>query len=297
MKWQSVFLVILLIVGVIIVVSIGESYSPQKNPYSSRETGYTGTLAFYLLLEEYTDVRRIETSLENRTLESGTFIMVEPLQKPSHKEMEYLDTWVRQGNRVLVFTSDLIIAEAFGVPLSAPDGSSVTVPPVTDHWSTQDVRAIHVWYDQYFTSPGGTVLFADGDKPLVVAIKKGEGELIMICTPSVVQNYNINEMDNEIFLVQAALSDVVYFDEYHSYILKREHGINLESLKVLFSGYTPFFIQLLLACALFLVAYGKRFGVPRPYTPPEVQSSELVVFAANLYYKGKKKEILDILDK
>lgn len=294
MKWQSVLFVILLIAAIVIVVSIGESYAPQANPYSSKDDGDRGSLAFYLLLQEYTTVERVETALKN--LEPGTLLMVGPVQAPSAAEMKYLSSWLEQGNRVVVLSDDPQVMQKFGVTLSAAEKSYAVIPPLKDHWSTQNVKELTILYTRYFTSHTGEVLFADGDNPVIVEVKKGKGELFLIGTTSLAWNGNIMNSDNEIFLVNVSLSDTVYFDEYHLYQLKRELGFNLESFKTLFTGYTPFFVQLLAALALFMVAYGKRFGVARRVTPPEVQSSELVISAADLYYRAKKEEVLEILE-
>ncbi|MBU7026833.1 MAG: DUF4350 domain-containing protein [Theionarchaea archaeon] len=293
MKWQSVF-VVLLIIGIAVAVSIGESYAPQRNPYSFKSREDTGSLAFYLLLQKYTTVERVETSLKD--LESGTLLMIGPARPPSDTEMGYLFIWVRQGNRVIVFSDDPQVMKAFGATVSAGQKRSVVIPPFKDHRSTQNVEAVALVYYQYFTTYTGDVLFADGDNPVIIVMSKGKGEIFLVSDTSIVWNINVNDADNEIFLVQASLSDTVYFDEYHLYHLKKEKGISLKSFGTLFSGYRPFFVQFMITLALFLVAYGKRFGVARPVAPQEVQSSELVVSAAELYYKAKKEEVLKVID-
>jgi hypothetical protein len=294
MKFQSGLTVIVVVAALVTVISIGESYAPEKNPHSSKDEGPTGSMALYLLLQEYTTVKQVESSLKN--LEPGTLLIIGPVRPLSDDELEYLSFWVEEGSRVVVFSDDLQVMQQFGVTVSAAEETDAVIQPVIDHWSTEHVEEIRMQYDHYFTSVEGEILFADGKNPLVVEVKKGEGELFLICGTSMVWNENIRRRDNEIFLVSVALSDTVYFDEYHLYRLKSERGISLESLKALVSGYRPFFIQLLIVLALFMVAYGKRFGIARPAAPPQVQSSELVVSAADLYYKAKKKEILDILE-
>lgn len=295
MKWQSPLFVIILVAGIVIIVSVGEIYTPQMNPHSSKNRDLEGTLALYLLLEKYTAVERVETSFEN--LGPGTLLMIGPVKTPSSQEMTSLLAWVQQGNRVVVFSDDPQVMQAFGANLSSPGDHVAVIPPSQEHWSTRNVRAIKLYYHRSFTSYEGDVLFADRNNPVVVAVTKGEGEIFLINDTSLAWNINILNEDNGIFLVQVSLADKVYFDEYHLYALKRERGITLEALKSVFvSGYSSFFIQLVMAVTLFLVAHGKRFGVLRPVRPPEVQSSELVFSAADLYHRAGKKEVLKILE-
>ncbi len=295
MKWQNLFFVIILVVGVVIIISVGETYAPRANPHSSKNRDVEGSLALYLLLEKYTAVERVETSLGN--LEPGTLLMIGPARTPSSQEMTSLLAWVKQGNRVVVFSDDPQVMQAFGAKLSSPQDHVAVIPPSREHWSTKNVRAIQLYYHRSFTSYEGDVLFADGNNPVIVVVRKGGGEIFLINDTSLAWNINILNEDNGIFLVQLSLSEKVYFDEYHLYTLKKERGITLQGLKLAFtSGYSSFFIQLVVAVALFLVAHGKRFGVLRPVTPPEVQSSELVFSAADLYYRAGKREVLKILE-
>ncbi len=286
---QGVF-VFLFVTGIVVLLFIGEAYLPQVNPYSSSNRGPQGSLAFYLLLQEYTEVERITAPFEN--LGPGTLIMVAPLRVATPEEKWYIYEWVEEGNRLIVFSDSPQIMQSFGGGLSQVEDSLVFLTPEKDHWSTEHVKSIYVMYSQYFAFHQGDVLFADRGKPIVVEIKRGEGEIFLVTTTSLVWNVNIAEADNEIFLVQLSLADKVYFDEYHSYTRKEERGIHWKDLKSVFSGHSTFFIQLTVAVALLLIGYGKRFGVPRPLLPREVQSSELVVSAADLYYKARRKEVL-----
>lgn len=293
--------VILLIVGITIAVSVGQSYAPgEENPYSSENEKEPGSLAFYLLLKKYTSVERLYTSFGD--LEAGTVLMINPVWVPSAEERNTLFAWVSQGNRLVVFSSNPEVMQAFGATLKPRERRRVIVYPVKEHWSTQNVRAITVVYDSYFQSHTGDVLFADdgngNGNPLVIEVEKGKGHIFLISTPSLVSNIEIDLVDNEIFLVQLSLSDKVYFDEYHARLLRKGEGINLETFKMVFtSRYVSFFVQLMLAVTFFLFAHGKRFGVSRPLPARKVQSSELVLSAADLYYKAGKKEVLEVIEK
>lgn len=291
---KEIALVVSLIVVIVVAIAIGETYQPpEENLYSSKSKDLQGSLAFYLLLEKYTAVERLYTF---GTLEPGSLIMINPVRLPSSEEIEYLYKWVEKGNRLVVFSDDPGIMQIFGITLAKHEMKRAVISPSREHWSTTDVKSIEMVYDRSFQAHSGDVLFADGDNPVVIDIKKGEGEIILVATPSLTSNIEIDSMDNEIFLVRVSLSDKVYFDEYHGQLVREKKGLGT-GLKTMFSSeYTSFFVQLTVALALFLVAHGKRFGGSRPEIPREVQSSELVLSAADLYYKAGKKEILEMLE-
>jgi hypothetical protein len=300
MKWQGPLIVIFLIGVVVSMLVVGEQYTPQPRDHSSRNPEYSGTLAFYLLMETYTTVERLERPPRN--LDEGTVIMVEPVRSPTEGEMDYLLQWVREGNRLLIFGADQSLLDYFTIQLSSCSQTSATVHPHSPHWSSQHVHSLYLSYSQYFSIDENenqeTILFSDKQTPLVIELLKGHGEIFLFSTSSLLFNGNIDSEDNEIFLVQLALSEKVYFDEYHLYAVKKTKGISLENIFMLFSSpYSLFFIQISLAIALFFIAYGKRFGTPRPAATRHIQSSELVESAATLYSRAGKKEILQILEK
>jgi hypothetical protein len=298
MKWQGPLIVIFLIAVVVSMVSIGETYTPEPSSRSSKNSGYSGTRAFYLLMETYTAVERLERSPQD--LDAGTFIMIEPVRVPTKEEMDYLFQWVRKGNRLLIFDPDQELMDYFNLELSSCPSKNATIPPHYPHWSSQHVDSLSLSYTHYFNADQeqGTVLFSDEGNPLVIEILQGSGEIFLVSTSSLLSNMNIDSKDNEIFLVQLALSERVYFDEYHLYILKEKTGISWKSIPMLFSSpYSLFFIQISLTVAFFFIAYGKRFGTPRPGISRKIQSSELVESAATLYSRAGKKEILKILEK
>jgi hypothetical protein len=296
MKWQSLLFVILLISGVLAAVSIGERYAPpQMSSYSSRNKEFEGCLAFYLLLQKYTEVERIDVPLNN--LESGTLLIIHPVRPLLSEEIEYLYQWVGQGNRLVVFSDDPQVVESFQVPLSESEDTHAVLPPVRDHWSTRNVESVDISYARYFSSHEDCALFQDENKPVVIELEEGEGQIFLASVTSILWNSNVAKNDNEIFLVQLSLADKVYFDEYHLYHLKKEGGIGLESIRIIFSSrYSLFFIQIIMAIAFLFVVHGKRFGVARPVIPEAIQSSELVVSAADLHYRAGKKEILEVIE-
>jgi hypothetical protein len=292
---RQALVVILLMVGLLAAAFVGQSFFPEKTPHSSRSREPPGSLAFYLLMEKYTRVERLNTTLGN--LEQGTLVIIGPARPLAPEELEYLFGWVEEGNRVVVFSDDLTFMQQFGATLSSTEWDSVILTPLRDHWSTRNVVVIRISYSSFFSSYEGDALFADEENPVIIEIKKGTGEIFLISDTSLVWNKSIDTLDNEVFLVQLSYSGTIYFDEYHLHKLREDRGITWESLKSPFSSrYSSFFIQLLLASALFLVAYGMRFGTARPVTPRAVQSSELVVSAADLYYKAGKKEILKVIN-
>ena len=289
------FFVILLMAGLLTAAFIGPSSFPENPPHSSRSREPLGSLAFYLLMEKYTTVERLDTSLGD--LEAGTLLMIGPVRLLAPEELEYLFEWVEEGNKVVVFSDNLTFMQQFGATLSPTEWDSVILVPLVDHWSTRDVVLIEISYSSFFDSYEGDALFADEDRPVIIEIKRGTGEIFLISDTSLVWNKSVDTLGNEVFLVNLSYSSKVYFDEYHLYQPRGDTGITWESLKSPFSSpYSSFFIQLFLAIALFLVVYGMRFGTARPVPPKRVQSSELVVSAADLYYKARKKDVLKVID-
>jgi hypothetical protein len=276
---------------------IGEQYTPQRGNHSSRDPEPSGTLAFYLLMETYTTVERLERS--PRHLDAGTLILVEPVRVPTEEEMDYVLQWVGEGNRLLIFGADQALIDYFNLQLTSCPPTFAIIHPHVPHWSSQHVHSLDLSYTQYFSMDEhqGTILFSDEQNPLIIEILEGKGEVFLFSTPSLLSNINIDSKDNEIFLVQLALSQKVYFDEYHLYTIKETKGISVENITMLFSSpYSLFFIQISLAIAFFFIAYGKRFGTPRPAASRHIQSSELVESAATLYLQAGKKDILQILE-
>ncbi len=294
MRGQAL-LVILLIVGIMAAVLAAERFVPEKIQHSSMSREVEGTLAFYLLLEKYTVVSRVEAPLT--ILEPGTFLMIGPVQSLSPEEQEYLFTWVEQGNRLIIFSENPRIMQQFGSTLSRTQYTCAALAPLRDHWSTNQVRSIFLCHSQSINSDTGDPLFADEGNCVILEVKRGEGEIFLISDTSLVWNSTIDELDNEIFLVQLVFSERIYFDEYHLHSARKEKGVTWESFKAPFtSRYVSFFVQFILTFVLLVAAHGKRFGAPRTLIPREVQSSELVVSAAELYYRARKKEVLKVID-
>ncbi|MGD2246975.1 MAG: DUF4350 domain-containing protein [Candidatus Methanofastidiosia archaeon] len=286
---ESIF-VIIVVIGIILVAYIGETQEPVP-PYSSRNKGYTGTLALYMLLDKYTQVNRVYVPLNN--IPEGTLVVIEPVCTMNQKETEYIFQWVEKGNTLVVFSDNPRIMRTFGVELSSSNNTYAVLSPEYSHASTKNVQEISVLYTHYFSNHSGKVLFAHDKNPVCIVISRGAGEIVLVSTPSLVQNIMISAHDNEIFLVYLLLSETVSFDEYH--LTEPKGGLNIKTLTGVFSSrYSTFFIQFILVIILFLMAYGNRFGSARPVPPPDVQSAELVELAADIYYKAGKKEVLQL---
>jgi hypothetical protein len=293
MKWAQGFILIVFVVGIVSVSIIAERSSIPVTAHSSKNSGEVGTLAFYLLMEKYTNVERIENNIEK--LDPGTLLLIYPVRSLSPKEKEYVLTWVKEGNRLILFSESPAIVKDFGVSISSTQRKQAFVTP-TDHWSTADVALVKVDYEYYINMTRANTILAFGDNILAAELPYGSGEIIVITATSLVENVSIGSLDNGIFLVRLSLSQNVYFDEYYLHQIEESQGITLGKLKSTFSSrYSSFFIQLVIVITVFMVSYGKRFGKPRPRLTRGVQSSQLVTSAAELYYRAQKEEILDLI--
>ncbi|MBU7015148.1 MAG: hypothetical protein HXS52_03495 [Theionarchaea archaeon] len=292
MKWAHVLTLVVFVVGVVSVAVIAEQVNLPP-AHSSKDAEEMGTLAFYLLMEKYTEVERIKDTIE--ALDPGSLLLIYPVRPLAPEEKEHVLTWVKEGNRLIIFTESPEIAEDFGVNITPAEDGLASITP-NDHWSTRDVHMVRVRYQQSIDTDVNIIL-ADAENVLAAEIPYGLGEIVVITCTSLVENYSIDRADNEIFLVRLSLSEKVYFDEYHLYLIDQSTGMTLSKIKTAFSSrYSSFFIQLIITITIFMVSYGKRFGKARPSVTRGVQSSQLVTSAAELYYRARKKEILDLIE-
>jgi hypothetical protein len=293
MKWAQGLVLIVFVVGIVAVSIIAERSSVPVSAHSSRNSGEMGTLAFYMLMEKYTNVERVESTI--KTLNPGTLLLIYPIRPLSPEEKEYVLTWVKEGNRLVLFSESRAIVKDFAVNISETQKKQVFVTP-SDHWSTEDVALVKVNYEYYIDMIRATTILAFDDNVLAAELPYGSGKIIVITATSLVENVSIGSLDNGIFLVRLSLSQTVYFDEYHLHQIEQSQGITLNKVTSTFSSkYSSFFIQLVIVITVFMVSYGKRFGKPRPPLIKGVQSSQLVTSAAELYYRAQKREILDLV--
>jgi hypothetical protein len=293
MKWAQAFIITVFVVGIVSVSIIAERSSLPVTAHSSKNSGEMGTLAFYMLMEKYTNVERIENNIEK--LDPGTLLLLYPVRPLSPEEKEYVLTWVKEGNRLILFSESPAIVKDFGVSISSTQRKQAFVIPA-HHWSTEDVALVKVDYEYYINMTRANTILAFDDSVLAAELPCGSGEIIVITATSLVENASVGSLDNGIFLVRLSLSQNVYFDEYHLYQVEQSQGVTLNKLKSIFSsGYSSFFIQLVIVITVFMVSYGKRFGKPRPPLTRGVQSSQLVTSAAELYYRAQRREILDLV--
>ncbi|MGC1122678.1 MAG: DUF4350 domain-containing protein [Candidatus Methanofastidiosia archaeon] len=293
MKLAQLFILIVFVVGIVSVATIAERSSTPVTAHSSKDPGEMGTLAFYLLMEKYTHVERIENTIER--LDPGTLLLMYPARPLAPEEKEYVLSWVKEGNRLIIFSESPEIVKDLGASISSTQKKLVSITP-NDHWSTTEVAMVSVIYQYHINTSRATVILADDDNILAAEVPYGSGELVVITATSLVENIFIDHLDNEIFLVRLSLSQNVYFDEYHLHQIEQSQGITLSKLKSTFSSkYSSFFVQLVIVITVFMVSYGKRFGKPRPPLTRGVQSSQLVTSAAELYYRAQKEEILDLI--
>jgi hypothetical protein len=124
----------------------------------------------------------------------------------------------------------------------------------------------------------------------VVAFKQGQGRVIAIASPAVIENHTLAEADNArafVQMVEAYLppKGAVYFDEYHQ-------GYSESDTLWSAIGKSGRFAVLQITVLTILLAYsaGKRFGLPRALPPASRVSSEYVTSLSDLYRRAQARD-------
>jgi len=230
-------------------------------------------------------------------------------------ETQHLLRWVGEGN-LLVFAS--IAGHPFGMrmrerqlmsPLEIPpdmegvggagplaDGArpwdlseGLYVKPLPGEPYQSRVRSLY--FDRRKAAcPGAaewTHLCAQGGTSFAARRPWGKGAVVFLTNTGVLRNRTILEGDNAYFLVNlvdARGDGQVLFDEYHHGYVTHPLDGDRSTLK----GVGFFYLQLLLAAVVYVVARARRLGRPIPLTVERPRSSsEFVQAMADVYSRAK----------
>ena len=221
---------------------------------------------------------------------ANTLIVASPLLPLSKTEAAHLDRWLARGGQVILASSDGWPVrqqaanergdERTGEQENKPDAKKTsylfTHAPVLQ-WSksrrinTGEVngpsipgKSLNLRWQQNFSATGAAkVLAAASDKAvLAVELPVGQGRIVAIADPTVLNNRALRAADNAVWLVTLAAAwgnGVTYFDEYH-------HGFGIQksavSLTLAFAK-TPWgwcVGQIAAAGLLYIFLYRRRFG-------------------------------------
>jgi hypothetical protein len=273
----------------------GDRSSYKGTPY--------GTLAYYLLLEEsgrtVTRWERPYTELEEAGV--GTLVVAVPHEEhqPSEEEILALESWVLSGGRLIVF--DRFVAldfTAFGVSTGATTDGEVR--PAAPTMLTRGASKLDV--TEYVTTISDStgesaVHFASDDGPVVIDRQYGEGFIVFVTEPHVVQNNGISKGANLAFALNLveAYGDpgTIAFDEYH-----HGYGASMGGSSGGLRGYiagTPvpwIMLQLAILGAAVAFTVGRRYGRPLPLvTERRTSALEFVGSMASIQMLAKASDL------
>jgi len=220
---------------------------------------------------------------------ANTLIVASPLLPLAKAEAAHLDRWLAGGGQLILASSDGWPVrqrsinesrdERAGEQENKPDGKKTTylfthAPAL--QWSpsrrinTGEVhgpaipgKSLNIRWQRHFSATGAAkVLAASDNAVLAVELPVGQGRIVAVADPTVLNNRALRAADNAVWLVTLAAAwgnGVTYFDEYH-------HGFGVQKSAVSLAwafAKTPWgwcVGQIAAAGLLYIFVYRRRFG-------------------------------------
>jgi hypothetical protein len=219
----------------------------------------------------------------------NTLIVASPLLPLAKTEAAHLDRWLAHGGQLILASSDGWPVRQRAVNESGNEGTSeqenkpdvkktsylFTHAPALQ-WSkarrinTGEVngpsiprKSLNLRWQQHFSTTGAAKILAASDTAvLAVELPVGQGRIVAIADPTVLNNRALRAADNAVWLVTLAAAwgnGVTYFDEYH-------HGFGVQKSAVSLAwafAKTPWgwcVGQIAAAGLLYIFVYRRRFG-------------------------------------
>jgi len=219
----------------------------------------------------------------------NTLIVASPLLPLAKTEAAHLDRWLAHGGQLILASSDGWPVRQRAINESGNEGTSeqenkpdgkktsylFTHAPALQ-WSkarrinTGEVngpsipsKSLNLRWQQHFSATGAAKVLAASDTAvLAVELPVGQGRIVAIADPTVLNNRALRAADNAVWLVTLAAAwgnGVTYFDEYH-------HGFGVQKSAVSLAwafAKTPWgwcVGQIAAAGLLYIFVYRRRFG-------------------------------------
>lgn len=246
---------------------------------------------------------------------ASTLIVASPLLPLSKAEAAHLDRWLSHGGQLILASSDgwpvrqRTANESGDEPTSEQENKSNAKKPsyLLGHapalqWSksrrinTSEVHgasitsgSLNMRWQQHFSATGESKVLASASNSAVLAVELpiGQGRIVAIADPTVVNNRALRAADNAVWLVTLAATwgnGVVYFDEYH-------HGFGIKKSAVSLAwafAKTPWgwcVWQIAAAGLLYVFVYRRRFGrISEAPLPTHSNPLELVDARAGIFH-------------
>jgi hypothetical protein len=238
----------------------------------------------------------------------STLILVAPAERPDTTASDYLLDWIKKGNNLVYIDS---LAMSYGKSLISKIGLTCKKLPValvdadlapylaamsgSDAGLFDHVDHVRVSQDGFLK--GGTTLFANGDKALIVHKQIGKGHVLVIANPSFVSNRSIGlsaYRGNFQFLANwlADHKGKILVDQYC-------HGVSESDNVFTYVLRGPLGLAALQSILLLIVAilsFHQRFGRVIQYSPSrKISSLEHVDGLASVFERGRARTaILEI---
>jgi hypothetical protein len=282
LMWAAAILVPIVIA--LAIVSQPDEDSGVPSTYSAKTKG--AKAAFVLLQEAGYDAQRWERSPADLPIDSGSTVLVlaGPTDYPSREEKEALERFLDHGGTIVATGS----FSSFFLP-EAKIGGEAFVSPEWKDFQPSNLTSltrggtVQMSPDGYWESPSLKYLvhYADGDRPIVVSYKVGQGQVIWWGSSIPLSNAGIEKSGNLALLLNSVGDPRevhVFWDEYfHGY--RRSIGSYFFDKPVLLG-----FAQGALVCLALLFTYSRRNGPIRPWhEPSRLSPLEFVETLGNLY--------------
>lgn len=280
----ALFVLMLVAVGVLAPPNEQEGLSIPST-YSTQSGG--ARAAYSLLTSLHYPVRRWEQPPTELPAADGTLlILADPVLPPNEKERHALETFVRQGGKILftgsklpMFFKDAQLSSE--IPVPEWKTLSPTIPSPLAAGAQHVIMQPEAYWGEIKESQ--LPLYGDSRAVGVVSWKLGDGEVLWWSGPTPLTNAGITRDDNLSFFFNSIAGDsyAIYWDEYF-------HGQRTSLWSYVQKTSLPWgILQLGLLAFAILFSLGRRSGPL--YVPAEVSRLsplEFVDTLAGLYEKA-----------
>lgn len=265
-----------------------DSGDPRASTWIRAEGGLA---ALYWTLQELRIpvARRTDPLLHADSLR-GALAVVAPWSPLSEEDAGAVAEHVRRGGTLLFVSGAYDFGGAAydtlglrpvwlsGVsPLRGDDRAAA--PPAPHRWTAGRVEGFRRAFADTSAAlrrPGAQTLLAVDGLPVAVTWPLGRGRVIALADARPLTNLRLRESGAAVLVAravaEAAAGDTLWFDEYHQGFTGEGSLVGGTGMMVRRFVSGPVAVQLLLAAALALWAYGRRFGAPLPPPPARRRS-------------------------
>ncbi len=310
--WFFVILLFAVLIALTVVVAARreELAKSQESfvPYSTYTTLPRGTLALRTWLDAAGyRTQRIEGDAFRVSDNTRVLFIINPLEEFADSEAQAVLRWVERGNTLILVESNVLnreFAPNQNRLLRALHASTVVLKDIASRAAleqplldTPQAALVNTRNGLDLERHDFVEYLRAEDKPLLVRITQGKGQVWISSAPFLFSNDGLREPANAALvfalLNKAPRGSVVAFDEYH---LGFNSKVENDTLGALLFG-TPWGLGIVYAfavCFAYLAVNGQRFGRINPL-PKEIarrNPAEYVTSMAQLFRRAGKREMV-----